>query len=171
MIFFYIFSSEPRWCSILRILHLSAISALVHIPRYSKIFFQDASDTDLWWRSVCPTVQSRKTDIILFVLFFLQNDINIERKQSYKNETNIISSLWNRPHADHTWYLSKVKYNNICQKISSLSLPRLIQSSPAAHPGWKWHFNIKLLQLEKEDFTYYLKHSACVWHINMKCTA
>ena len=128
---------------------------------YSKIF-QDASDTDLWWRSVGPTVQSRKN--------FLQNDNNIERKQSYKNETNIIS-LWNRPHADHTWYLSKVKYNNICQKISSLSLPRLIQSSPAAHPGWKWHFNIKLLQLEKEDFTYYLKHSACVWHINMKCTA
>ena len=33
-------------------------------------------------------MQSRKTDIILFVLFFLQNDINIERKQSYKNETN-----------------------------------------------------------------------------------
>ena len=34
--FFYRFSSEPRWCSILRILHLSAISALVHIPRYSS---------------------------------------------------------------------------------------------------------------------------------------
>ena len=62
---------------------------------YSKIF-QDILPRCLRYRFMMKIGWSHsavKKDIIIFVLFFLQNDINIERKQSYKNETNIISSL------------------------------------------------------------------------------
>ena len=95
--------------------------------------------------------------------FHLQNDV--ERKQLYKKKRYISETI--RP-IFFAWV----------RLMGPLCLWQCLQSDEMFHvtlfcttPCVPVSFQSKILQLEKEDFTYYSKPSACVWHINLKCTA